>query len=145
MQSPRWNVALSRSASPANVTDAILRFRLSPLGADPEAVKRFHIRKRNIGDNVPGIDPQAPDDVTLLVIAFDRLLRVSKRTWRQFNREYWIDGPIGWSAGAPTSAWAKEFGLPPATLDGVSMVVLSGYSVYRDLRSPYVREGWEAA
>ena len=128
-----------------NVTDALLRFRLSLVGADPEAVKRFRIQKRNLGDNVPGIDPSAPDDVTLLVIAFDQLLRVSKGTWRQFNREYWIDGPLGWSADRPDSPWSRDFGLPPTALDGVSMVVLAGYSVYRELRSPYMREAWEAA
>ena len=141
--------AIERGPKPlrisGNVADTILRLRLSPVGADPEAVKRFHIRQRNLGDGIPGLGPQVPDDIRLLVIAFDCLLRVSKGTWRQYNREYWIDGPLGWSADRPDSPWSRDFGLPPAALDGVSMVVLAGYSVYRELRSPYMREAWEAA
>src|SRR2546422_1924361 len=91
--------AIERGPKPlrisGNVADTILRLRLSPVGADPEAVKRFHIRQRNLGDGIPGLGPQVPDDIRLLVIAFDCLLRVSKGTWRQYNREYWIDGPLG--------------------------------------------------
>ncbi len=138
--------AFERGPKPLRITgdttDAILRFRLSPADADADAVRRLQIQKHNTGDRVPGIDDHEPDDVRLLVIAFDRLLRVSKGTWRQFTHEFWIDGPIGWSAGAPTSPWAQELGLPRAALRDISMVVLVGYSVYRQLRSPYVREAW---
>ena len=125
--------------------DGILRLFLNPISADAEAARRFQIRLHNLGSQPPLLEPDASDSVTLLVIAFENLLQVSKAHWREFISDYWIDGPLSWSVDYPHSEWAKRLGIPSTLLDEARAVVLLGYHVGNQLRSPFIPSGWEAA
>ncbi len=147
---PEIIAAIDAAPKPVRITgevrESVLRLYLSSVATDPDAAARFRIRTHNLGgDQPPIVEPDAPDDVTLLVIAFDQLLRVSKTDWRRFIRDHWIDGPVSWSADHPSSEWAQGFGLPTSILREVRAIVLLGYSVHNQMRSPFIPTAWEAA
>jgi hypothetical protein len=123
------------------VADAVLRIRLSSIASDPDAAKRFEYRIRDSGDQVPVLDPECPDQAPLLVVAFDKLLKVSAGTWREFSRGYWVEG-MAWSGDWPTSGWTRHLRLPEVLLQDVRAVILVGYSRDGGLRSPFVWAAW---
>src|SRR5438034_1544597 len=82
--------------------DSVLRFVLSPINTDPEVERRFRIIRHNLGGTQPPlVEADAPDTAVVLVIAFENLLRVSRASWSEFIRDYWIDGPLSGSADRP--------------------------------------------
>jgi hypothetical protein len=127
-------------------TDSVLDFLVSPIEPGSETARRFQIARHNRGgDHPPFVPPDAPDDAVLLVVAFENLLRVTGTCWREFSRDYWIDGPLSWSADGASSDWADEMGIPRSLRDGAWSVVLVGYQVGNEVRAPFVPMGWEAA
>lgn len=78
----------------------------------------------------------------ILVVAFDKLLKTSAETWREFARTYWVDGPLGWSGDEPSSEWAQTFRFPSDVIQGVGGVVHMGYSTGAGLRSAFVASAW---
>ena len=141
--------ALGAAPKPVRISGtlvaAVLRLHLSSPTADRETTTRYEIWRRAIaGDHAPLSGPQTSDRL-LLVVAFDRLLRATKDTWRQFITEYWIDGPFCWSADYPGSLWAREFHIPDPLLQGIETIVLFGYGAVNQFRSPFNPRSWEAA
>src|SRR5215470_13648140 len=59
-----------------DVENSVLRIHLSAIDSDSDTLKRFTIRRHNLGDQAPLLDPDNPDSTPLLVVAFDHLLRV---------------------------------------------------------------------
>ena len=126
------------------IDESVLRFVLSPIDAGSEEDRRFRITRRNLGSNQPPmVDSTAPDDAVILVVAFENLLRVTKLAWREFIRDYWIDGPLSWSADRPDSEWTDSFGIPPSLRQQARSVVLLGYQVNNQVRSPFIKMGWD--
>src|SRR5258705_10779587 len=83
VQSPNEIIAaMSAAPKPVRISgetrDSVLRFVLSPINTDPEAERRFRIIRHNLGGTQPPfVEGKAPDTAVVLVIAFEKLLRVS--------------------------------------------------------------------
>ena len=123
------------------LTDAILRLRLSEVSSDQDASQRFEVRHRNSGDGPP-LPRGTPRDALILVVAFDKLLKIADQTWREFARNYWVDGPLGWSGGEPSSEWAQTFHFPSDVIRDVGGIVHIGYSTGTGLRSAFLASAW---
>ena len=136
---------MQEAAKPVRITgaltDSILRLRLSEVSSDQDASQRFEVRHRNSGDGPP-LPRSTPRDALILVVAFDRLLKIADQTWREFARDYWVDGPLGWSGGEPSSEWAQNFRFPPDVTQDVGGIVHIGYRAGAGLRSAFVRSAW---
>ncbi len=151
VQSPNEIIAAMRAApKPVRITgktrDSVLRFVLSPINTDPEIERRFRIIRHNLGGTLPPlVEADAPDTAVVLVIAFENLLRVSRASWSEFIRDYWIDGPLSLSADRPHSEWAARLAIPASILAEARSVILLGYQKGNQVRSPFIPQGWEAA
>lgn len=136
---------MQEAAKPVRITgalsDSILRLRLSEVSSDEEARQRFAVRHRNSGDGPP-LPRGTPSDALILVVAFEKLLKISDQTWREFARDYWVDGPLGWSGGELSSGWAQNFHFPPDVVADVGGIVHMGYSTGTGLRSAFVASAW---
>jgi hypothetical protein len=84
------------------------------------------------------LEPDAPEDSSLLVVAIDHLLRCTKSTWTQFEQDFWIDGPAAWGTDYPASEFVRRLRIPPTALNGVLLVIVAGYSVANGFQLPLV-------
>jgi hypothetical protein len=69
----------------------LLRTGLATLKLRNSSLLRLALARR--GAILSLLEPDAPEDSSLLVAAFDHLLRCTKSTWTQFEQDFWIDGP----------------------------------------------------
>ncbi len=144
---------LTAAPKPVRITgrrgEAAIILELGPTEPDPVVRRRYLVHRHNAeagGRDAPPLVPaSAPDDAMVLVIAFDRLLRVSKATWREFATDYWLDMPAASTADHRDAPSVRADRLPAQALEGVVAVISLGYSTLNGLAVPVMRKAWEAA
>jgi hypothetical protein len=144
--------ALEQTGKPVRVSgsrqEGTILLRLGPVEPDPVIARRYHAHRHNTArqaDAPPLVPADAPDDTVVLVVAFDRLLRVSKATWREYARDYWLDMPAPLTGDYPDSPSVRADGIPSKALEGVAAVVALGYATPNGFAVPVMRTAWEAA